>query len=88
MGAINGHTCVGDDGGTPNRRCDACEMDRGREPVTVNVPVTFMAYEVLAPNWPEKREALLANQAELNRQQLNEEVRKIKRRPFLKGITD
>lgn len=22
------HTCIKDDGGTPNRRCDACEAER------------------------------------------------------------
>lgn len=28
MSVINGHTCIGDDGGTPNRKCDACANER------------------------------------------------------------
>jgi site-specific DNA-methyltransferase (adenine-specific) len=28
MIGINGHTCIKDDGGTPNRRCDACEAEK------------------------------------------------------------
>jgi len=31
MSIINGHTCIGDDGGTPNRTCQACE-DEKRKP--------------------------------------------------------
>lgn len=28
MSIIGGHTCIGDDGGTPGRKCDACEAER------------------------------------------------------------
>lgn len=76
---INGHTCISDDGGTPNRRCEGCKAEKPNRPVTINVPATFLAAEVLRPDWPKLREALLASQAELNREQLNEEVRKIRR---------
>ncbi len=31
MIGINGHTCIKDDGGTPNRRCDACEEEKKNE---------------------------------------------------------
>jgi hypothetical protein len=31
MIGINGHTCIKDDGGTPNRRCDACDAEREAE---------------------------------------------------------
>lgn len=24
---IDGHTCIADDGGTPNRRCEQCALD-------------------------------------------------------------
>jgi hypothetical protein len=27
MSIIGGHTCIGDDGGTPGRRCEACEIE-------------------------------------------------------------
>lgn len=28
MSIIDGHTCIGDDGGTPNRRCEACVREK------------------------------------------------------------
>src|SRR6185503_4821071 len=28
MSIIDGHTCIGDDGGTPNRKCDACVSEQ------------------------------------------------------------
>lgn len=28
MSVINGHTCIGDDGGTPNRKCEGCEREK------------------------------------------------------------
>jgi hypothetical protein len=28
MSVIHGHTCIGDDGGTPNRRCLGCDAER------------------------------------------------------------
>lgn len=31
MGGLVRHTCINDDGGTPNRRCEACESERKTE---------------------------------------------------------
>jgi hypothetical protein len=36
---INGHTCISDDGGTPNRRCHACEAEKGH--TWFNAPMNF-----------------------------------------------
>jgi hypothetical protein len=27
VSVINGHTCIGDDGGTPNRPCEGCKTE-------------------------------------------------------------
>ena len=39
MSIINGHTCIGDDGGTPNRRCYACENELNEK---MGVPIRYV----------------------------------------------
>lgn len=37
MSIINWHTCIGDDGGTPNRKCQACEKEKNCDHVWTRV---------------------------------------------------
>jgi hypothetical protein len=45
---INGHSCISDDGGTPNRKCYGCEDEKRAIPISDRVhklSQAFLAYE-------------------------------------------